>query len=618
MYRNFIYFIVALLIYSTFQPAEEPNFNLPETLAYLAAFAAGYVFLGWVQFRRFETRLTVTHISKRSHQFNILLNRQIILAVFIFAIDVYGLNVSFYTSRFFLFKLIPTLEAAMFLLLFMAYLAVTWALAHRVHRRVFHSEITARAYVFSNLMFSIPVLLPWFLLSLVSDLVLVLPFQIPKYILSTTAGQISYFLLFLFFVALFGPAIIQRFWRCKPLHSGPQRTHIEALCGRAGLRYKDILLWPIFEGRMITAGVMGLVKQFRYILVTRSLLQRLTPDEIEAVVAHEIGHVKKKHLLFYLIFFVGYMLISYALFDLIVYAMIYLNPLITWIYRLGLDQATVLPAIFSLVIIATFLFYFRFIFGYFMRNFERQADIFVFDLLGTAAPLVSTLEKIAFMSGEPADKPNWHHFSIQERIDYLKRCHSDPSWIPRHHTKVKRGIVTYLLIIFGLATAGFQLSFGEAGRRLDNHFYEKIILQEISRTPENADLYVLLGDFYYGREKHHRASRAYEQAVSLSATHSRALNNLAWLYATTHQSGLRDPVRALELAERAAFVEQAPHILDTLAECYFVNNRISDAIRAEQRALDSATANRRYYEEQLHRFESEDRGRRPEPQSTDQ
>jgi tetratricopeptide (TPR) repeat protein len=353
---------------------------------------------------------------------------------------------------------------------------------------------------------------------------------------------------------------------------------------------------------MITAGVMGLIKQFRYILVTRSLLQRLTPYEIEAVIAHEIGHVKKKHLLFYLIFFAAYMLISYALFDLIVYAIISINPLIAWIYRLGLDQNTVLPAFFSLVIIMAFLFYFRFIFGYFMRNFERQADIFAFDLLGTASPLISTFEKISLTSGEPADKPNWHHFSIKERIDYLKRCSADPSWITRHHAKVKRGIVAYLVIVCLLGTLGFQLSYGEAGRRLDNHFYEKIILQEISRTPENADLYVLLGDLYYGREKHHQAGQAYEQAIELSESHSRALNNLAWLYATTNQSGLRDPIRALELAERAAFIEQAPHILDTLAECYFVNGRIIDAIRAEQQALELATGNRQYYEEQLRRF----------------
>ena len=113
---------------------------------------------------------------------------------------------------------------------------------------------------------------------------------------------------------------------------------------------------------------------------------------------------------------------------------------------------------------------------------------------------------------------------------------------------------------------------------------------------------MLLGDFYYGREKHHLASRAYEQAIRLSDSHSRALNNLAWLYATTSQPGLKDPVRALELAERAVFIEQASHILDTLAECYFVNGMISDAIRAEQQALDLATGNRQYYEEQLGRF----------------
>jgi len=259
MYRNFICFIVALLIYATYQPAEEPNFNLGETLAYLMAFFAVFAILGWAQFRRLEARLNATRISSRGHQFNVLLNRQIVLAVFIFAVDVYGLNLSFYTSRLSLFQLVPTLEAVLFLFFFMGYLALTWALAHRSHCRVFHSQVTVRAYVFSNLMFSIPVLLPWFLLSLVSDLILALPFQAPKQVLSTTAGEISYFLVFLLLVAFLGPAIIQKFWRCKPLQTGAQRTNIEALCRRAELRYKEILLWPIFEGRMITAGVMGLL-----------------------------------------------------------------------------------------------------------------------------------------------------------------------------------------------------------------------------------------------------------------------------------------------------------------------------------------------------------------------
>jgi len=267
-------------------------------------------------------------------------------------------------------------------------------------------------------------------------------------------------------------------------------------------------MWPIFEGRMITAGVMGLIRRFRYILVTRALLQRLNPFEIEAVIAHEIGHVKKRHLLFYLIFFVGYMLVSYAMSDLVIYATVYLNPFITWLYRMGIDQATVLPALFSAVFILAFLLYFRYVFGYFMRNFERQADIFVFDLLGTAAPLITTLEKIAITSGEPADKPNWHHFSIRERVDYLKRCAVDRLWITRHHAKVRRGIFCYLACIILLGGLGYQLTSGETGRKIDSHFYERFLLQEIEKTPGSADLYTMLGDLHYKRGRLGEARQA--------------------------------------------------------------------------------------------------------------
>ncbi|MBW2297129.1 MAG: M48 family metalloprotease [Deltaproteobacteria bacterium] len=421
MFANFIYFIVVLLIYATYRPADEPNFAPVQTLLYFVALTLGYVALTWIQFRRIENRIEQHPVSQNGHTFNALLTRQIVTAIFLFAIDIYGLNLPFFSSQFKLFQVIPTLEAVLYLLVFMGYLALAWAIAHRLYCRIYHSGIKRSAYIISNLMFSVPVLLPWLFLSLVSDLVIALPFQLPRQILSTTQGEIAYFLLFLVFIAIIGPAIIQKFWGCKPLPAGLHRTQIEALCRRAGLQYNNILMWPIFEGRMITAGVMGLIRRFRYILVTRALLQRLNPFEIEAVIAHEIGHVKKRHLLFYLIFFVGYMLVSYAMSDLVIYATVYLNPFITWLYRMGIDQATVLPALFSAVFILAFLLYFRYVFGYFMRNFERQADIFVFDLLGTAAPLITTLEKIAITSGEPADKPNWHHFSIRERVDYLKR-----------------------------------------------------------------------------------------------------------------------------------------------------------------------------------------------------
>jgi Zn-dependent protease with chaperone function len=420
--------------------------------------------------------------------------------------------------------------------------------------------------------------------------------------LSTTEGEILYFLVFLFAVAILGPLLIQKFWRCKPLPQGIERHRIERLCRRAGLSYADILYWPIFGGRMITAGVMGLDKRFRYILVTEALLANLKPEEVEAVIAHEIGHIKRHHLLFYLFFFVGYMLISYAAFDLIVYALIYLEPFYSWIRGVGFDQTATTSVFLSLLIITVFLVYFRFIFGYFMRNFERQADIYVYRLFDSAQPLISTFEKITLTSGQPPEKPNWHHYSISERVGYLQKCEADRQWIHRHDRKVKRSVAIYGVGILLMGLVGYHLNFGEAGKRLNAHVVEKVILREIEKGRQDPDLYRMLGDFYYSRKDFRETAIAYEKSLGLAPNSPEVLNNLAWLYATAGNPEFRKPQKALELAQKAAQLSTSPHILDTLAEAYYMNGRMPAAVEAAEAALRLANRNKRYYEEQLEKF----------------
>jgi Zn-dependent protease with chaperone function len=225
------------------------------------------------------------------------------MAIVLFAIDIYGLNLTsfFFNAPF--FSTIPTLPALIFLGLFVFYLAVVWACAHDTYQSVYQTDLSRWSYILSNISFSIPVILPWVMLSGIADIINALPFELPKRFLATTEGEMLYFLIFLFGIAIIGPAMIQKFWRCKPLETGYYRSRIETLCKRGGLEYANILYWPIFGGRMITAGVMGVVKKFRYILVTSALLRLLAPEEIDTVIAHEIGHIKKKHLLFYLVFF---------------------------------------------------------------------------------------------------------------------------------------------------------------------------------------------------------------------------------------------------------------------------------------------------------------------------
>ena len=87
---------------------------------------------------------------------------------------------------------------------------------------------------------------------------------------------------------------------------------------------------------------------------------------------------------------------------------------------------------------------------------DASADAYVFKLLPSADPLIRSLEKVAFTSGQAPDKPNWHHFSIRERIGYLKRCQIDRRWIERHNAKVRRGILLYL--------AAICLAAGKCGR----------------------------------------------------------------------------------------------------------------------------------------------------------
>jgi Zn-dependent protease with chaperone function len=600
MFSNFIYFIIVLLIYSTYQPAEIPRFGFLETIGFFFALTSMFALTA----RLFFTRMARFHHDQNPYlldnQFQSTLTRLSILAVCLFAVLIYGLNLPDFIQQIPLFGLFPTLAALCFLGMFIGYLCIIWAFAYPLHELLHSTGITMRSYILSNISFSVPVLLPWLLLSGVADFINALPFDGPKAFLAKPEGEILYFLFFLLAVTILGPAMIQKFWRCHPLEAGPYRRRIENLCQKAELSYANILYWPIFGGRMITAGVMGLVKKFRFILVTKALLSLLTPEEMDAVIAHEIGHVKKRHMQFYLLFFVGYLVLAYSLFDLIIFLLIYSRPVYEFVDHAGMDRSTVTSIIFSLVIIFFFLIYFRYIFGYFMRNFERQADCYVYSLFSSAGPLISTLKKISLSSGQAPDRPNWHHFSISERVDYLLRCEGDKRWIQRQDRKVNASIYGFLVGITIFGIIGYQLNFGDAGRKLSEHFWLKILHSEIQKSPGDPDLHAILGDFLYSSQNYADSIAAYQKALQLNPDNPEVLNNLAWLYCEV--DGYRNPPKALQLARKAASLKESYYILDTLAESLFLNGLTQEAVETGQRALQMAPDNHAYYQKQLKKF----------------
>ncbi|WP_041273803.1 M48 family metallopeptidase [Desulforapulum autotrophicum] len=604
MFANFIYFLVALILYTT---CEHPGASaaMPDN-ALVSALVLAMVFalVCHISFKRLAARTspgTGVLLDTRLEQ---TLSRLSILALFVFAADLYILKLKLALAGFPPFEVFPTLEALVFLLVFLGYLVIVWTSAWGVQKQFFSGTVSKKSFVLSNISFSLPALLPWFLLSIMADFIQILPFEGPRTFLATPLGEILYVIFFLFAVASFGPFLIQKLWGCSSLDPGPTRERIESLCNLAGIGCADILKWELFGGSMITAGVMGLVSRFRYILVTPALVSLMTPREVDAVIAHEIGHVKKHHIHFYLFFFAGYIACVYALFDpllVLVYAM---DPLSWFVSFVGMEQETFSTLVFSLILILLFILYFRFVFGFFMRNFERQADTYVFSLLGSGRSLIDTFYKIARFSRTSPDRPNWHHFNITQRINFLERCELDPRVVKKHDRKVRYMIVGYAMAMVVVVFAGYFINFGQGRDVLDSYLTERLLLQELQIDPENADAYTLIGDYYYGKEMFEKAIQAYENVLKIAPRNLHALNNLAWLLVTCKDDSFQDPERAFTLAQRALEVDRPAHVLDTYAEACWRNGLSREALKASMEALEKAEDRRKYYLAQVQRFKN--------------
>ena len=606
MFSNFIYFLIALILYTTCQtPAATDTFSV-NSLGFFFLIFVVFTGLCLLTFKRIGKRILISTVAQLDFQIDRALSRLSVLAIFVFAADLYILKLENLFSGIKFFRLFPTFEAVLFLALFIFYLVIIWICAWEVQYKAFSTSMTMKSFVLSNISFSLPAFLPWFLLSIIADIIQILPFEEPKQFLSTPQGEIVYVLLFLFAVAVFGPILIQKMWGCTPLEQGKPRQRIENLCARAGLGYSDILQWNLFGGTMITAAVMGIVPRFRYILVTPALINNLQADEIDSVISHEIGHVQKWHMYFYLFFFAGYIACIYAFFNPLLMLIYYSDSVFKLVSFTGISQETADSFIFSLTLIVLFIVYFRYVFGFFMRNFERQADIHVYSLMGDAYSLITTFIKISGFSRQSSEKPNWHHFSISERINFLNKCQEDRSLISKHNKKIKIMLFTYILLMVIVCSAGYYLNFGKGKDRINSFVTEKTLLRKLRLNPGNAEIYTLIGDYYYNAGKFKKAIQAYENILKIVPDNIHALNNLAWLFSTCPDPLFRDYRKALVLSKEALNIERSPYILDTYAEACFLNHLYKKAVKASKEALAKATDRHGYYLMQVKRFQEHD------------
>jgi Zn-dependent protease with chaperone function len=299
-------------------------------------------------------------------------------------------------------------------------------------------------------------------------------------------------------VILTMPWIFRLVLGLKRMPPGDLRTRLLATCRRLRFRCSGILIWNT-RGGIVNAMVIGLVPFIRYVVLTDRLVAELTPDEVEAVFGHEVGHIKHRHMWYYF----GFLLISLAVLTQAAAQMWeVMKPDPPPESAVATQDAAPLPSNAGLppgseiqrdppVESASFNFYARqdlaliplvaaigayvfVVFGFLSRRCERQADIYGcrtvscgrreccghdsgVELLPSARGLcrtgihtfINALEKVAYLNGISRDRPgwlqSWQHSTIARRVDFLHRALEDPTVEPRFQRRI--GLVKWGLLI---------------------------------------------------------------------------------------------------------------------------------------------------------------------------
>jgi Zn-dependent protease with chaperone function len=608
MFNNLIFFILALLIYEARSlgpklPLREVWFTTGSVLFFLTIFG--------LETRRQFHRIYLKALDDAQGAFRWHRRLQqsthylMILSLIFFASEIYLLN---FKS---LVALIPganqfsSLEGLSGISLYLLHVALIWYWGFPAQALIAQAAGTRGHYLRSQFQFNLPILFPWFSITLLSDLIKLISGPRIHSFLNKPLGEIAYILAFLLVLSIFFPFLIKTWWQCRPIPEGAKRTMLEDFCREMGSPFQSIFIWPAFGGKMLTAGVMGLVKRFRYLLITPALLDLLDREELIGVVAHEIGHIRKKHLFFYLFFFAGYVFLAVFI-DQWISLQSFSHPnlllfLNSWKAYSGdlYSFLQILPIALGLIL------YFRFIFGFFMRNFERQADLFALEILGSPGPLIRSLEKIGLSSGQSRNLPSWHHFSIAQRVAFLEQASKHPELVKKHQKKIVGSIILFLFLLTGTGLYGLQQHLWSFTGIQNPQVLESLIKRELQSHPDDTKLLLALAMIYQEGNRYGPAKESYEKILQEEPNNIWALNNLAWLLTTNKDPALYNPRKALTLAKQAASLKPEPMILDTLAEAFYANGRPDMALKIMEQILEQHPENRSYYQGQEERFRKE-------------
>jgi STE24 endopeptidase len=230
------------------------------------------------------------------------------------------------------------------------------------------------------------------------------------------------FLILFVLLAQIAPVLIfPIFYKFEPLEDEELKSRLVRLSERAGTRIRGVYQWKLSEkSKKANAALTGLGNTRRIILAD-TLLANYSADEIEAVLAHELGHHVHRHipksiLVEAVLTLVGFWSANWALH----YTVDRLHVFETLSDFANLPLLALLSTLLSLVVLPALNAY--------SRYNEREADRYAFRSLSTVDPFITSMNKLAEQNLAERSPSKWVEWFFHSHPSISKRIAAAQAW----------------------------------------------------------------------------------------------------------------------------------------------------------------------------------------------
>jgi STE24 endopeptidase len=210
------------------------------------------------------------------------------------------------------------------------------------------------------------------------------------------------------------------FYKFEPLEDEGLRRRLVVLSERSGTRVRGVYRWRLSEkSKKANAALTGLGRTRRIILAD-TLLDNYTPDEVEAVLAHELGHQVHRHILKSIlvqaaITFVGFWAANWTLHYAVDRHMFE-----------ELSDFANLPLLALVSVVLSFLLMPAL--NAYSRFNERQADRYAFESIASVDPFVSSMNKLAEQNLAERTPSKWVEWFFHSHPSIARRLAAAHEW----------------------------------------------------------------------------------------------------------------------------------------------------------------------------------------------